>query len=228
MAGREMMRMITVGVVLLALSIHGASALTSAASNDALDADLRDDAQTAAASAVASAPIPAAAPRPAVLPSAAPASEPTLSANPLWAIPLTQLSSTRDRPIFSPSRRPVPAAVAAESVVAKVAPPPRKPEPPPLALLGTIASDDEGFAIFLDQSTKAALRLKIGEDYQGWKLLMIQGRDVTMARDKQVAVLSLPQPGAGSASGGTRLLSASAVTLPSAMPPPSRVNERVR
>jgi hypothetical protein len=224
MAGREMMRMITVGVVLLALSIHGASALTSA---DALDADLRDDAQTAGASAVSSAPIPAA-PQPAILPSAAPASERTLSANPLWAIPLTQLSSTRDRPIFSPSRRPVPAAVAAESVVAKVAPPPRKPEPPQLALVGTIASDDEGFAIFLDQSTKAALRLKIGEDYQGWKLLMIQGRDVTMARDKQVAVLSLPQPGAGSASGGTRLLSASAVTLPSAMPPLSRVNERVR
>jgi hypothetical protein len=224
MAGREMMRMITVGVVLLALSIHGASALTSA---DALDADLRDDAQTAGASAVPSAPIPAA-PQPAILPSAAPASERTLSANPLWAIPLTQLSSTRDRPIFSPSRRPVPAAVAAESVVAKVAPPPRKPEPPQLALVGTIASDDEGFAIFLDQSTKAALRLKIGEDYQGWKLLMIQGRDVTMARDKQVAVLSLPQPGAGSASGGTRLLSASAVTLPSAMPPLSRVNERVR
>jgi hypothetical protein len=214
MAGREMMRTITIAVVLLALSVHGASALASAASNDALDADLTDDA-----------PIPAAAPQPAALPSAAPASERALSANPLWAIPLTQLSGTRDRPIFSPSRRPVPAAVAAEPVVAK-APPLRKHEPerPQLALVGTIASGDEGFAIFLDQSTKTALRMKVGEDYQGWKLLMIQGREVTMAKDQQVAILSLPQPGAGSASGEVHLLPASAVKSPVAMPRPSLVN----
>src|SRR5215472_1432828 len=35
------------------------------------------------------------------------------TANPLWAIPLATLTTTRDRPIFSPSRRPPPPAVAA-------------------------------------------------------------------------------------------------------------------
>jgi general secretion pathway protein N len=211
MAGREMMRTITVGMVLLALSVHGASALVSTVANDALDADLTDDARTAAPSV----PSPAAAPRPVVSPLAAPASERTVSANPLWAIPLARLSGTRDRPIFSPSRRPVPAAVAAEPVVAKAAPPrKREPEPPQLSLVGTIASGDEGFGIFLDQSTKAALRLKVGEDYQGWKLLIIQGREVTMEKDQQAAVLSLPQPGAGQAAGAVRLLPVSAVKLP--------------
>ena len=38
-----MMRTITIGIVLLALSAHGGSALTSAASNDALDAGLADE-----------------------------------------------------------------------------------------------------------------------------------------------------------------------------------------
>jgi hypothetical protein len=153
-----MRRTVTIGTVLLALSAHGASALTSAASNDALNADLTDEARAARAPVVPAIQTPAAAPQPAVLPSAAPAPERALSANPLWAIPLTQLSGTRDRPIFSPSRRPVPAAVAPEPVVARAAPPPRKrqPELPPLSLVGTIASGDEGFGIFLDPSTKAA------------------------------------------------------------------------
>jgi hypothetical protein len=224
MAGREMMRTFTIGVALLSLAAHGASALTSAASNGALDTDLTDDARTAGPRAAPAAPIPAVAP--AVPPSAAPASQRALSPNPLWAIPLAQLSGTRDRPIFSPSRRPVPAAVAAEPVVAKAAPPPKKrqPEPPPLSLVGTIASGDEGFGIFLDSSTKAALRLKLGEDYQGWKLLFIRGREVTMEKDQQAAVLSLPQAGATSAGGAARLLPASAVKLPSAMPRPSLVN----
>ncbi|WGR92645.1 hypothetical protein MTX20_32600 [Bradyrhizobium sp. ISRA435] len=67
--------------------------------------------------------------------------------------------------------------------------------PPPLSLVGTIASDDESFGIFLDQSTKQALRLKLGENYQGWKLRAIQSREVTMEMDQQTAILTLPPPG---------------------------------
>jgi general secretion pathway protein N len=143
-----------------------------------------------------------------VAPPAAPVRTP--SANPLWGIPLTQLSGTRDRPIFSPSRRPPPAAIAAEPAV--VRPPPRKKEiePPQLALVGTIASGDEGFGIFIDQSTKAALRLKVGEDFQGWKLLTIRGREVAMGKDGRSAVLTLPQP--GGQNGEVRLVPVSAVT----------------
>jgi len=123
------------------------------------------------------------------------ASERALSANPLWAIPIAQLPITRDRPIFSPSRRPPPPAVT-PAEVPKVAavPKPREPERPQLTLVGTVASDDEGFGIFLDQSTTAVFRLRVGEDYQGWKLRSVQGREATLEKDQRVVPLALPQP----------------------------------
>ena len=104
-----------------------------------------------------------------------------------------------------------PTPIAAEASVIK--PPPRKKEieSPPLSLVGTIASEDEGFGIFLDQSTKTALRLKVGEDYQGWKLRAIRGREVTMEKDEHAAVLTLPQPGGAQSSGAVRLLPVSAI-----------------
>jgi hypothetical protein len=76
-------------------------------------------------------------------------------------------------------------------------PKPREPERPQLTLVGTIASDEEGFGIFLDQSTKAVLRLKVGEDFQGWKLRTVQGREAALEKDQRVVTLALPQPGVG-------------------------------
>jgi hypothetical protein len=201
--------------LLLAASLHGAfatgTAMSGAMSGDALDSELSDVAGAAAPPALSPDPaepvttVRAAAPRP--------APERTLSANPLWGIPLTQLSGMRDRPIFSPSRRPPAPAVAAEQ--APVPPPPRKKEiePPQLSLVGTIASDDESYGIFLDQSSKAALRLRVGDDYQGWRLRAIQGREVTIEKDQQGAVLTLPEPG-GQSSGEVRLIPMTASKMP--------------
>ena len=194
-----MTRNLIISVTLLSLSLHGASAATSAASDDALDIGLSNDTRAAGSPAVIAVPVvsPVTTVRVVAPP---PAPERALSANPLWAIPLAQLSATRERPIFSPSRRPPPAAVASEPAIVK-APTVRKkgPETPPLALVGTIASDEEGFGIFLDQSTKAAIRLKVGEDYQGWKLRSVQGREATLEKDQEVFTLELPQPGVGQA-----------------------------
>jgi hypothetical protein len=132
---------------------------------------------------------------------APPPQERALSANPLWAIPLATLSNTRERPIFSASRRP-PVAAAPVTVAKAPPPPPQAPrvERPPLALVGTIAGDDESFAIFVDQGTRSALRLKIGEDFQGWRLRAVQGREAILERDQQTEILSLPQPGTMSTS----------------------------
>ena len=208
-----MMRPFTIAVAVLGMSmgmsIFGA-ARSATAPGDALDAGIADESRLAAPSAGASTPAEPVTTVRVVAPAAPPAR--ALSANPLWAIPLTQLSGTRDRPIFSPSRRPAPVVADTEPVVVK--PPPRKKEiqPPPLSLVGTIASDDESFGIFIDQSTKTALRLKVGEDYQGWKLLRIRGREVTMQKDQQAAVLTLPQPGGGQSDGEVHLMPVSAVT----------------
>jgi hypothetical protein len=195
-----MMRKRAIGIMFLALSVHGASALTSAVSNDLLDADWAEGVQAGSppSSARTNPAVPAQVVVSPPAPAPAPVAERALSDNPLWGIPLTQLPVTRDRPIFSSSRRPPPPAVAPAAVPKVVAvPKPSEPERPQLSLLGTIVSDDEGFGIFLDQSTKVVLRLKVDEDYQGWKLRSVQGREATLEKDQQVVTLPLPQPGAG-------------------------------
>ena len=125
------------------------------------------------------------------------------SANPLWAIPLAKLSNTRARPIFSSSRRPPPAAVALVRA-AKAPPPPPRVERPELSLVGTVIGEDTSLGVFVDPATRAALRLKIGDDFQGWKLHSVQGREVTLTHDGQTAILSLPQPGTPKATGPSR------------------------
>jgi hypothetical protein len=119
-----------------------------------------------------------------------------LAGNPLWAVPLNILSMTRERPLFSPSRRPIPAAVAAAPMVAR-APPPKPPEPdhPPLTLVGTIVGGAENIAIFADEVTKSFVRLKTGQDHAGWTLRAILGRETTFARGSREATLGLPARG---------------------------------
>jgi len=199
MMGRDTMQKLAIRLTLLL-----ASALAVPASTAALTADVSDidaDAPRRADVPVATSlwEQPAASAAAVVTPPEPPPAPPVRarSANPLWAIPLTTLSNTRERPIFSASRRPPPPAVAQ---VAAAKPPPPAPKParverPQLSLVGTIAGSDQSFGIFVDQATKAVLRLKIGEDYQGWRLYAVQGRETTLVRDQQTIMLSLPQPG---------------------------------
>jgi hypothetical protein len=196
-----MMRKFAIGITVFALSVYGgASASISAVSTGALDdqADGRQAGSPASSTWINPA---AMVVQVAVAPPVpvAPASERAQSDNPLWAMPLAQFPVTRDRPIFSPSRRPSPPAVAPAVVVPKMvaAPKPREPERPQLTLVGTIISDEGGFGIFLDQSTKAVLRLKVGEDFQGWKLRSVQGRETALEKDREVVTLVLPEPGVG-------------------------------
>lgn len=122
------------------------------------------------------------------------ASERVPSPHPLWRIPLATLLDTRERPIFSPSRRPLPPAVALVAAVAAPSPEPARVERPQLSLVGTISGSEQSLGIFVDDSAKTALRLKIGEQYQGWRLRTVAAREVTLEHDEQTAVLSLPQP----------------------------------
>ena len=192
---------LVIGFIAVALPLRLAAATTTAITTDALDAGLAEETRLSGPVTSSPAePVTSVRVTPAVVP------ERPLSANPLWAIPLTKLSGTRDRPIFSPSRRPPPPLVAAEPAQAPPPPPQKKEvQPPPLSLVGTIASDEESFGIFLDHATKQALRLRLGEDYQGWKLRAIQGRQVSMEKDQQTAVLTLPLPG-GESSGEVQLI----------------------
>jgi general secretion pathway protein N len=121
--------------------------------------------------------------------------------NPLWAIPLKQLSETRDRPIFTPSRRPPPPTVIAP-YIAPVPPPVitrSEPERPNLALVGMVVSEHEGIGVFVEQNTNNIIRLRMGEAHTGWILRHLEGREATLEKGRQTATLAMPSSGSDGA-----------------------------
>src|ERR1700722_11062277 len=101
---------------------------------------------------------------------AKPAAAPTVNVNPLWAIPLSALAVTRNRPLFTPSRRPPAPVVASVPVAVQDSPraPPAAPEHPNLVLVGTVAGESEALAVFIDPATRDMVRLRTGEGHSGW------------------------------------------------------------
>ena len=127
---------------------------------------------------------------------AKPAETPTVAANPLWAIPLSALTATRTRPLFTPSRR-APAPVVASVPVAAprpVPPPPAVPQHPNLTLVGTVAGENEGVAVFIDTATRDTVRLRTGEGHGGWILQSIERRAATLQKGDQTETLAMPKP----------------------------------
>ena len=124
----------------------------------------------------------------------APAAKIGPNGNPLWAVPLATLSATRERPIFSPMRRPpAVASVAAANPAVRIPERTREPERPQLALVGTVIGDKDAFGVFVDDATKSVVRLRRGDDYHGWILQNIHGREATLQKDEQTTTLSLPR-----------------------------------
>jgi general secretion pathway protein N len=122
--------------------------------------------------------------------------KPAVSGNPLWSVPLSVLTATQERPIFSASRRPPPSAVAGpriEPVVAPVAKP-AEPELPALALIGAVVGDRDAIAVFLDRTNQKIVRLRAGDTHAGWVLSSVLGREVTLKKAEQTEVLVLARP----------------------------------
>jgi general secretion pathway protein N len=121
--------------------------------------------------------------------------KPLPEGNPLWAIPLRTLSVTRERPLFSPSRRP-----PAPAVLGVEPPPPplptikpAAPERPPLILVGTIIGENEKLAIFFNQVTNSVTRVREGEAESGWLLRSVAERAIILQKDNQTVTLDLPK-----------------------------------
>lgn len=116
--------------------------------------------------------------------------------NPLWRLPLKQFSVTRERPIFSPSRRPpAPAPVYVAPVAVRQPAKPPEPEHPTIALAGTIiGTDGYRVAVFRDTSTQDVLRLRVGENYRGWVVRLISPREARLVKNGDQALLELPRP----------------------------------
>lgn len=117
--------------------------------------------------------------------------------NPLWALPLDALTATRERPLFSPSRRPDPSALV-------VSP---GPEPARVAgeardvaftLIGAVVGDPS-IAVLVDKATQESVRLREGAEHAGWRLLLVETRSATLERDGVQVTLTLPPPGQAAA-----------------------------
>lgn len=138
---------------------------------------------------------------------AQPASKPVPRGNPLWSVPLSALTATEERPIFSATRRPPPRAVAASPVEGTVPPPPPKPAEaaPPLVLVGAVVGEGDAIAILMDRTDQKVIRMRQGESRAGWSLSSVQPREVTFKQGDRSEVLALqrldlpPSPGPGGA-----------------------------
>jgi hypothetical protein len=116
--------------------------------------------------------------------------------NPLWTVPLTALSATRDRPLFSASRRP-------PFVAAPIVAPPPKQEPlapppqerPLLTLVGTIVSRKASLAVLQGSNADAISRVRLGQENNGWRVQGISLRSIVVEKGVQSVILDLPRPG---------------------------------
>jgi general secretion pathway protein N len=129
-----------------------------------------------------------------------PAAELPSTGNPLWAIPISKLSATRDRPLFSVSRHPRTPTVAAAPVRPSAAiPQPVALETPPFTLVGTIIGDNGRIAILSDESSKMAIGVKEGEQTSGWTLRSVESRSAVLEGTGRSVRLDLPEPDAQAA-----------------------------
>jgi hypothetical protein len=108
--------------------------------------------------------------------------------SPLAAQPLDRLSATRERPLFSPTRRPQPPP----PVVAAAPEPPPPPAPPPnVALFGIVMDGDEARAVVRAGPAEKIMRVGIGDDVGGWKVAQIEGRRLVLSLDGRIATFMM-------------------------------------
>ena len=128
------------------------------------------------------------------MPNTAHASEPAAPVS--SKVSLDELSATRDRPLFSPSRRPRQNNV--EVAVAPPPPPPSAPEAPTpapnLTFFGTFESPTEvGAAVQVPPSDKPII-VRYGTIISGWRVVDIKRHRLVLAREDRTAVFTLFNP----------------------------------
>jgi general secretion pathway protein N len=141
--------------------------------------------------------------------------------NPLWGIPVRILTATRERPLFSPSRRPpAPPVVAAPAPPTRSFAPAKPPEPdhPLLTIVGTIVSASDSIAVFVDQATNEVIRIHAGQEHGGWVLRSVHGREASFEKNERTSTLALPAPGEVPARGAAPALAGMGQPVPAPLP----------
>lgn len=118
----------------------------------------------------------------------APAEQGSAPLSPLASEGLERLSVTRERPLFSPTRRPPPPP---PPVVQSAAPPPPPPPPPNVALFGVVRDGDEFRAIVRTGPASGTMRVRVGDDIGGWKVAQIERRRLVLVLDDRTATFTM-------------------------------------
>ena len=112
------------------------------------------------------------------------------------AIPLSALTATQERPLFSASRRPpiVAGPIVAPPPQRQEDPAPPPPEQPSFTLVGTIVSPKASVAVLQGSTPDAISRLRVGEENDGWRVRGIDLRSIVVEKGAQSVKLDLPRP----------------------------------
>jgi general secretion pathway protein N len=120
-------------------------------------------------------------------------------ATPLAGQPLDALRASRERPLFSPTRRPPPPPAVVER---SPDPPPPPPPPPNVALFGIVMDAGEARAIVRTAPAADVLRVRTGDDIGGWKVAEIEGRRLVLSLDGRLATFTMFAGSGGNGNGG--------------------------
>ena len=128
---------------------------------------------------------------------------PAVSGNPVAEVPLDRLSDTRNRPLFSPSRRPpAPPAPAATAAPAERAPQPLPLlSPPGVALFGIVVGAQGARAFIATGTAGQIIGVRPGDDVSGWTVTAITQRDLVLSRAERSATFTLFSAGNASQTG---------------------------
>ena len=110
------------------------------------------------------------------------------------AVPdLQTLSRTRERPLFTPGRRPpvAPAPVPAVRAVAAPAPKVEPVETEQFALTGIVKGQETHVAVLRNARTNEVFRVKRGDRVLGWSVDGIEARTVDLNKDGKTIRLEL-------------------------------------
>jgi hypothetical protein len=107
--------------------------------------------------------------------------------NPIGQYPLAQLTATRERPLFLPTRRPA----RIEKPIVTAAPAPAPAPPPNMSLVGTILDGNRAQALVRMPPKPVAIKLHIGDVIAGWRITQIEAQRIVIALGDRFITLRL-------------------------------------
>jgi hypothetical protein len=113
---------------------------------------------------------------------------PPVPAAPLAIQPLEGLRASRERPLFSPTRRPPPPPPVAERRPEPPAPP---PPPPNIALYAVVVDGDEARAVVRAAPGADVVRVRAGDDIGGWTVARIETQRLVLSLDGRLATFTM-------------------------------------